>query len=389
MDPYASYTLNCNCNTAADVLVVVEQQHIISYDFTWADEMGLWHHEIIPASLVNLQTMEEGIRMSANRTLLPDPTTARRAILSHPDIIILTCSEVVQKPPRSLKRKELDPTWVDMIPKQFLEKVDNNPSHLAQLLNATLAEDPNYYPGDHQPDRKVLRTSINSSTSFVPWTSFPGFTFDNYSPYASVPTSPSSLPGSPPHSPPNLLSSAPHSPPSLLSSAPHSPTLLSSPAPYSTLLSTSSSFYPVPDSRSPSPTTLSTPPLVSSSPPPSSSPLVSPIASPTRSKRTCEETKSPTSKQISLPLLRPRQVHPTKASKLGLTQPMKKRKNTEHLVCRHCGTTETPEWRRGPDGCKSLCNACGLYYSKLLKKETLVAPQSRRVAIDALLNPPS
>lgn len=87
------------------------------------------------------------------------------------------------------------------------------------------------------------------------------------------------------------------------------------------------------------------------------------------------------------PLLRPRQIHPTKANKLGISKPVKKRRNTEHLYCRHCGTTETPEWRRGPDGRKSLCNACGLYFSKMIKRETLVVPQGRRVAIDALLNP--
>ncbi|KAJ2114956.1 hypothetical protein IWW43_006750, partial [Coemansia sp. RSA 1935] len=28
--------------------------------------------------------------------------------------------------------------------------------------------------------------------------------------------------------------------------------------------------------------------------------------------------------------------------------------------CRSCGISETPEWRRGPDGARTLCNACGL-----------------------------
>lgn len=28
--------------------------------------------------------------------------------------------------------------------------------------------------------------------------------------------------------------------------------------------------------------------------------------------------------------------------------------------CHSCQTTETPEWRRGPDGARTLCNACGL-----------------------------
>jgi ribosomal protein L37E len=103
------------------------------------------------------------------------------------------------------------------------------------------------------------------------------------------------------------------------------------------------------------------------------------------------EPNSKASKQFPHvpPLLRPRQIHPTKANKLGITKPVKKRRNTEHLYCRHCGTTETPEWRRGPDGRKSLCNACGLYFSKMIKRETMVVPQGRRVAIDALLNPHS
>lgn len=36
--------------------------------------------------------------------------------------------------------------------------------------------------------------------------------------------------------------------------------------------------------------------------------------------------------------------------------------------CEQCGSKTTPEWRRGPNGSRTLCNACGLYYSKLIKK---------------------
>lgn len=36
--------------------------------------------------------------------------------------------------------------------------------------------------------------------------------------------------------------------------------------------------------------------------------------------------------------------------------------------CRHCHETVTPEWRRGPYGNRTLCNACGLFYCKLIKK---------------------
>lgn len=34
------------------------------------------------------------------------------------------------------------------------------------------------------------------------------------------------------------------------------------------------------------------------------------------------------------------------------------------LVCTDCGTSNSPEWRKGPMGAKTLCNACGLRWSK-------------------------
>ncbi|CEP08540.1 hypothetical protein [Parasitella parasitica] len=37
--------------------------------------------------------------------------------------------------------------------------------------------------------------------------------------------------------------------------------------------------------------------------------------------------------------------------------------------CHSCNISETPEWRRGPDGARTLCNACGLHYAKLNKKK--------------------
>ncbi|KAL4811264.1 hypothetical protein BDV18DRAFT_128997 [Aspergillus unguis] len=36
--------------------------------------------------------------------------------------------------------------------------------------------------------------------------------------------------------------------------------------------------------------------------------------------------------------------------------------------CADCGTSDSPEWRKGPDGPKTLCNACGLRWAKLEKK---------------------
>lgn len=37
--------------------------------------------------------------------------------------------------------------------------------------------------------------------------------------------------------------------------------------------------------------------------------------------------------------------------------------------CHSCHRAETPEWRRGPDGARTLCNACGLHYAKLTRKQ--------------------
>ncbi|KAF2721984.1 hypothetical protein K431DRAFT_303058 [Polychaeton citri CBS 116435] len=36
--------------------------------------------------------------------------------------------------------------------------------------------------------------------------------------------------------------------------------------------------------------------------------------------------------------------------------------------CHSCNRAETPEWRRGPDGARTLCNACGLHYAKVTRK---------------------
>ncbi|KAI7865253.1 hypothetical protein BDF14DRAFT_1883633 [Spinellus fusiger] len=37
--------------------------------------------------------------------------------------------------------------------------------------------------------------------------------------------------------------------------------------------------------------------------------------------------------------------------------------------CQSCNISETPEWRRGPNGARTLCNACGLHYAKSTRKQ--------------------
>ncbi|MBW0539243.1 hypothetical protein O181_078958 [Austropuccinia psidii MF-1] len=45
------------------------------------------------------------------------------------------------------------------------------------------------------------------------------------------------------------------------------------------------------------------------------------------------------------------------------------RKKTPPEACAVCGTTQTPEWRKGPSGLRTLCNACGLTAAKQPARE--------------------
>ncbi|TGO11098.1 hypothetical protein BTUL_0117g00140 [Botrytis tulipae] len=46
----------------------------------------------------------------------------------------------------------------------------------------------------------------------------------------------------------------------------------------------------------------------------------------------------------------------------------KKMKLADEYVCADCGVMDSPEWRKGPKGPKTLCNACGLRWAKKEKK---------------------
>ena len=72
------------------------------------------------------------------------------------------------------------------------------------------------------------------------------------------------------------------------------------------------------------------------------------------------------------------------------TSPSQRRRRTvystrRNLHCHMCGVTETPEWRRGPAGDHTLCNACGLHYAKSLKRQRKER-DARKHSIDMLLN---
>ncbi|GAA5822755.1 hypothetical protein JCM11251_004367 [Rhodosporidiobolus azoricus] len=71
----------------------------------------------------------------------------------------------------------------------------------------------------------------------------------------------------------------------------------------------------------------------------------------------------------------------TKGDGAGEKKKKKARVEEGEFVCRDCGTVDSPEWRKGPEGPKSLCNACGLRYAKLVsksKKEAKAAAEAKR-----------
>ncbi|KAG6038077.1 hypothetical protein E4U41_004586 [Claviceps citrina] len=57
----------------------------------------------------------------------------------------------------------------------------------------------------------------------------------------------------------------------------------------------------------------------------------------------------------------------------------KKLKTAEEYVCTDCGTLDSPEWRKGPSGPKTLCNACGLRWAKKEKKRTSTSHKASRL----------
>lgn len=54
----------------------------------------------------------------------------------------------------------------------------------------------------------------------------------------------------------------------------------------------------------------------------------------------------------------------------------KRLKVADEYVCTDCGTLDSPEWRKGPGGPKTLCNACGLRWAKKEKRKSISRPRN-------------
>ncbi|KVI00188.1 GATA transcription factor 11-like [Cynara cardunculus var. scolymus] len=80
------------------------------------------------------------------------------------------------------------------------------------------------------------------------------------------------------------------------------------------------------------------------------------IAIPVRSRTKRSQSGSTTNPWSRSPLLIPLQKERKKRRNL-FQQPVNETKK-----CSHCEITKTPQWREGPMGPKTLCNACGVRY---------------------------
>jgi len=81
-------------------------------------------------------------------------------------------------------------------------------------------------------------------------------------------------------------------------------------------------------------------------------------------------------KRMLLPAIPGTQPVNTVSRSQQVTEDTKKRRKRGRIpvdksgfCCMNCGTKETPEWRRGPAGRNTYCNACGMRYSKQNKKK--------------------
>ncbi|KAH8921560.1 hypothetical protein BT69DRAFT_1283107 [Atractiella rhizophila] len=60
----------------------------------------------------------------------------------------------------------------------------------------------------------------------------------------------------------------------------------------------------------------------------------------------------------------------------GANKMERKRGPKQARSCSSCGATDSPEWRKGPSGDKSLCNACGLRFARAQARSKKKADQA-------------
>lgn len=82
----------------------------------------------------------------------------------------------------------------------------------------------------------------------------------------------------------------------------------------------------------------------------------------TNSVRATKSTSPKVTKKVTKRKSDPKMPKPTSPKVI------KQAKTNPEDECTQCASRSTPEWRRGPEGPRTLCNACGLFFGKLINK---------------------
>ncbi|KAF2016860.1 hypothetical protein BU24DRAFT_459978 [Aaosphaeria arxii CBS 175.79] len=91
-----------------------------------------------------------------------------------------------------------------------------------------------------------------------------------------------------------------------------------------------------------------------------------------QSRETTTATSNPMIGDAGIPIANPNKVRTS--SKPWIKKPRRCSESKKELhICLFCSTIESPEWRKGPNGQKTLCNACGLRWSKAMRKSSLTS----------------
>jgi len=73
---------------------------------------------------------------------------------------------------------------------------------------------------------------------------------------------------------------------------------------------------------------------------------------------------------------------PSSVASARMRKPFHKRRpahmDKSMLICHFCGRRDTPEWRKGPGGPATLCNACGLQWAKKMRAQRHSASSSSK-----------
>ncbi|KAH3760934.1 hypothetical protein Pelo_7245 [Pelomyxa schiedti] len=101
--------------------------------------------------------------------------------------------------------------------------------------------------------------------------------------------------------------------------------------------------------------------------------LASPCGSPLRPNNSQPHSPTGAQTQAKLPVQVIHQINTPNSGLSSKPAPQQNQQKTAKrrltwaeklsLYCHRCGRVETPEWRKGPDGPATLCNACGLQWS--------------------------